>query len=443
MSTPTTNTTAPDAGLKHPGLISLVNACDIQLPSGQKLALIAIARCRNTHTGRSAISFKTIGRRSGFGERQASRHVEALMGLGLVSRVGKIGQCYVYAINTQALAQADTRHGPAVDNSGGTPDMSDTDTGHFGLPPLTPMSATPDMDVRCSGVYSGFYSEGESEASAPAAESVEAAFPPLPIFEDPKTEPPKPVITELIELAGPVLDAATLAALDAARADFGMAPLTPRDCEMLADSAAAVGVTPKTVAGWQLGELRAADPLVDAATLAAVNAQRAANGKREPVNVGDLVQQARLAGITPQAAAQWVLAKSGRNFFRADWYRPETTAAPIDEVAKAQARANAEAVQAELLRRSVEAMRAQGPAIVVASPSARPISAAMTPRHRAPVSVGAATGTGWARAAVDRFIAAEPVSHATITSAASALGLSLADLKAQRAATQQTEGAAA
>jgi hypothetical protein len=74
------------------------------------------------------------------------------------------------------------------------------------------------------------------------------------------------------------------------------------------------------------------------------------------------------------------------------------------------------------------------PAAVVAGPSARPISAAVTPRHRAPVSLGATTGTGWAQRAVARFVAAEPVSHATITSAAIALGLSMADLKAQRAA---------
>ncbi|MDD2729301.1 hypothetical protein [Malikia sp.] len=430
MST-TATAPAPEAGLKHPGLVSLINACDIHLPSGQKLALIAIARCRNTHTGRSAISFKTIGRRSGFGERQASRHVEALMGLGLVSRVGKIGQCYVYAINTQALAQADTRHGPAVDNSGGTPDTGDTDTRHFEQPPLTPMTATPDMDVRCSGVYSGFYSEGESEASAPAAVQVEAAFPPLPIFEDPKTEQPAPVITEpteLIELAGPVLDAATLAALDAARADFGMAPLTPHDRELLADSAAAVGVTPNTVAGWQLGELRAADPLVDAATLAAVNVQRAANGKREPIHLADLVQQARLAGITPHAAAQHILAKPSRSFFLARYYRPEPTATPTGPVELTEAGKRAQAQIARALAPSAVSL--------VASPSARPIGAAVAPRHRAPVSVGASTGTGWASTAVERFTAGQPVSHATITSAASALGLSLANLKAQRAATQ-------
>jgi hypothetical protein len=184
-------------------------------------------------------------------------------------------------------------------------------------------------------------------------------------------------------------------------------------------------------------------PVLDAAALAAINAQRATNGKREPVNLDDLAQQAKAAGITPQAAAQWILSKPGRNFFRADFYRPETEAAatmtgPV-ELTEAGKRAQAQIARAL----SSTAVPARPAAVLVAGPSARPIGAAVTLRQRAPVNLGATTGTGWAHRAVARFVAAEPVSHATITSAAVALGLSLSDLKAQRAVHMAQEGAAA
>ena len=272
---------------------------------------------------------------------------------------------------------------------------------------------------------------------APAAAQAEAAFSPLPIFEDPKTEQPAPVTPEPAELI-------ELAALDAARADQGMAPLALHEIELLADSAAAAGVTPQTLAGWRTAELRAADPLVDAVTLAAINAQRTANGKREPIHLHDLVQQARLAGITPMAAAHWILSKPGRTFFRADFYRHEPSAtAPAIPTGPVELTEAGKRAQAQIARALAPSAVPAAAVSLVTSPSARPISAAVTLRHRAPVSVGAATGTGWARTAVERFTTGQPVSRATITSAAAALGLSLSDLKAQRAATLQTEGAAA
>ena len=227
--------------------------------------------------------------------------------------------------------------------------------------------------------------EREGSARAPdAAAQVEATFPPLPDLQDLKT----------------------------------------------ADQGAAVAPV-------------AAEPAVAIApeTLAAVNAQRVANGKRpySRNDVQDLGRQAALAGITAQAAAEWILAKPVRNFFRAgfDLQTPAPTApapaAPLDEAAKARARADQ--VQADLLRRSIEAMRAP---VLLGQPAPQPErrSAPRTVilRHPAPVSVGAATGTGWARDAVARFVGGQAVSRATIASAADALGLPLADLKAQRAA---------
>lgn len=364
-----------DSGLKHPGLVALINACDIELPGGQKLALIALARCRDGRTGRSTISLDTIGRRSGLSGKQAGRHIDALVACGLVARVGRVGKCSVYAINTPALAESETSRKPAagpVDNSSDTPDICDTDPGHSERSPRTFATLTPDMGVRHSGYCSEMDSEGGSEAQGRATEPAQ-------------TPPPSPSIPEDLKTGQPE---------------------QPADAET-------------------------ASAAIDADLLAAVNAQRAANGKREPVNLADLVQQSGLAGITPAAAAQWILARSTRNFFRADWYRPEAAGQPalLDEAAKRKARAQADAVQAALLQRSIEAMRA--PALMP-QPASRPTSTP-TPRRVAAVGVGAVTGTGWAQRAVARFSAGEAVSHATISSAAAALGLSLADLKAQRA----------
>lgn len=67
------------------------------------------------------------------------------------------------------------------------------------------------------------------------------------------------------------------------------------------------------------------DDLIDS-----INAQRQRNGKGKLTqrDITDLGTEAAKAGITTVAAAQWVLAKPGRNFFRADYYKPET--APAD-----------------------------------------------------------------------------------------------------------------
>ena len=186
-----------------------------------------------------------------------------------------------------------------------------------------------------------------------------------------------------------------------------------------------------------------AAPVISPDTLAAVNAQRQGNGK-QPFSRADLIdlgREATLAGIAPQAAAEWILARPGRNFFRASFavQTPAATApaapAPLCEATKAQARARADQVQADLLRRSIEAMRAP---VLVGQPAPhierRSAPRAVITRHPAPVSVGGTTGTGWARDAVARFVAGQAVSRAAIGDAAKVLGLPLADLKAQRAA---------
>lgn len=387
----------------------LVSSVGSLLDAGPKLALIALIHHFDDRSGRCDPGIKTIARFSGnVSEKQARRHLNTLTAMGLVASVPRAGRTCAYRFNVaaiQALAYyvnrptepANPGHFDAEPLSFSTPHP-----GHFGPP--TPPKIDPRTEEGTDRELGG---TGASVETAALAELT--AAPSLPVFHDLKTEDPAPAAA--IEPAAAV-PAVALVAMPAAPA--------------------------ATAAG------NAA--VIASATLAAVNAQRTANGKREPIDPLDLVQQARQAGITPQAAAEWILSKPSRNFFRADWYRPEPAAvAPVIpagpvELTEAGKRAQAQIARALAAPAAVStapampAVSVAAVASIVASPSSRPISAAVTLRSRAPVSVGAATGTGWACTAVERFTAGQPVSHATIKTAAAALGLSLSDLKAQRAA---------
>lgn len=389
--TPAYGATAPaspthhaPAGLQRESLRALVASADVRLPAGPKLALIAIARCHDDRTRRSTCSLKTIAALSGVSEKQAGRNVEALVALGLVARLPRAGRSTSYLIDLVALAQArncrPSDAAEAVDIPASTPDIFDTDPGHLDAPPRTFEPLTPDTHVpRTEGVL--VCTEGGTEARE--ADAVRQPAPSLPVAENPE----------------------------------------PQAVEH------AVAIAPDT--------------------LAAVNAQRVANGKAafKRAELLDLHREATLAGIAPQAAAEWILARPGRNFFRADF----ASAASLTTPAVAPA-GPARPVEISDAGRAALALRARYEAGLVLPPSTSPITAPARPaaalqtvtlRGQAPTAVGGSTGTGWARKAADRFIAGEPVNHATISSAAIALGLSLADLKAQRAARLATLAAVA
>lgn len=75
-----------------------------------------------------------------------------------------------------------------------------------------------------------------------------------------------------------------------------------------------------------------AAPALPDATVAAINAQRARNGKGKgkftSKDVAALATEAEKAGITAEAAADYILAKPTRNFFKAEWYKPTSAPAP-------------------------------------------------------------------------------------------------------------------
>lgn len=69
-------------------------------------------------------------------------------------------------------------------------------------------------------------------------------------------------------------------------------------------------------------------PSLATETVAQINAQRQANGKRQPLNLLELRQEAQRAGISLAEAAAWILAKPGRNFFRAEYHQPVPITTP-------------------------------------------------------------------------------------------------------------------
>lgn len=369
-------------GLQRESLRALVASADVRLPAGPKLALIAIARCHDDRTRRSTCSLKTIAALSGVSEKQAGRNIEALVALGLIARLPRAGRSSSYVIDLVALAQARNCR-PSV---AATPDMGDIDPGHLDALPRTFEPSTPDTHVpRTEGVL-----VRTEEGTGTRAEPTPAqAAPSLPVSEQPQAESPALAATadaQVLTTKGPAVDRAVAIAPD---------------------------------------------------TLAAVNAQRMANGKAafKRAELLDLGREATLAGIAPQAAAEWILARPGRNFFRADFASAASLTTP--------AVAPAGPVELSDAGRAAMALRARYEAGLVLPPSAGPITAPVRPaaalqtvtlRSQAPTAVGGSIGTGWARKAADRFVAGEAVSRATIVNAAAALGLSLADLKAQRSA---------
>lgn len=444
-------------GLQSRSLRGWQTVIDARLPENLKGTLNVLLRHYNDQSGLCCPGQDLITAKLGVTENTVRARLRKLEQRGLVT-VHRTGRWHRYTIHFEAIDALEPAVVP-VDNLLGTLNLR-------ARYPQIAASIPSNHDADTLKIYAltgkgtGYSTEGGTEARAGDAVD-NLTFPPLPIPEDLKTEQPGSLVDDvlahiadaraeglpisgqslrdLIEAADASGEVPLAVAADAVRGclpDVGT-PAAAEPAEPPAEPAAPI-VTPAAPARPALAVA------IAPATLAAVNAQRVSNGKAalKPADLQDLHREATLVGIAPQAAAEWILARPSRSFFRAgygiDASPAPAQAAPIDEAAKAQARANADAVQAALLRRSIEAMR-QGPAASVMLPaSAAPITRpaplrAVTLRHAAPTALGS-TGAGWARQAIDGFLAGQPVSHVKLTHAAAALGLAVRDLKAQRAA---------
>lgn len=181
---------------------------------------------------------------------------------------------------------------------------------------------------------------------------------------------------------------------------------------------------------------------MDADTIGLLNRQRQRNGK-DPLAHRDIVHmsaEAAKAGLTPLAAAQWVLAGPKRNFFKAEFYAPPLaqpaatscrltpTTAPVATTVQQLPRPAplTPEQQAEQVRQR-EAGRAHLRQYLASLPSA-------SGQDIATSHPGTAINTRWASHAIEQFVAGQPVSHYRLKVACEVLGIPARTL--QRSAAQ-------
>ena len=331
-------------------------------------------------------SVGTLARESGWSRRTVTEHLTRLQQLGYLSLVGvhHSGTC-IYQVRLEQLPadvaspHADGAHPPGASCA---PPVQE---------PLAPHAPAAHQE----GWEQGFESEGKEEGvrDTPAAVSPAMAAPaatavrpsPLAVQQDADAPPP-------LQSAAP-------------------APVTTE---------------------------------IDADTVGQLNAQRQRNGK-DPLTRRDIVQlqaEAATAGLSPMQAAQWVLGKPRRNFFKAEFYTPPAAATP-------------EPLSADALAAARVIARLQ-PAPAVLTPEEQAAQAQAAQEHRAHLRQYAASfnanrhgrcgamsssthqgrDTRWAQRAVELFVAGEPVSHRRLHMACEVLGIDPRHL--QRAASTAT-----
>lgn len=431
------------SGLKRASFRALVQSADCQLPIegiGPKSALVALTRLFDDRTGQCRGSNQTIGKLMGrISKEQAGRYIAALCavrvgGRALVSKIARPGETNAYVIHLDVLASLDDCKPvrSAVDNSVSTPVIEGADPCHFSGVPLSYMPVTPVMDDNRTGKGTVSTTEEGTEARAPAAAQVEAAFPPFSVFEDLKTEPPKTAVDDVL---GYIADT---------RAE-GL-PISGYDLRSLIEAAAASGEMPLAVAADAVRgclpalaapAALAAMPAIDPAKQARLNARRQAAGKPALTarDLCDLAAEADKAGRSLDSLLDLMDAK-GWLFARADWKGVKQEAAPVparpDEL-------TADAMAAAAIR---AAAISTAP---LASPETRARYVALLAVQRAAIAAQAVapvaavggldlTGQpGWVVENVRKLHAGLPVGHMARVRTAEMLGVARARLESLQA----------
>ncbi len=184
-----------------------------------------------------------------------------------------------------------------------------------------------------------------------------------------------------------------------------------------------------------------------------INAQRASNGKTA-FTLADhrqLAAEAAKAGITTVQAAEWILERSGRNFFKADYFAPPAPA-PVAPTAPAQPApqpAPAPALTAEQCAEqeaAVASERAKLKAMFAQLSSAPAAATADTPlaTTTADTLVVRKTGHAWADNIIADAIAGQPVNTRPLEMACQLAKVAYSDVRAaqKRAAAALTAIAA-
>lgn len=170
---------------------------------------------------------------------------------------------------------------------------------------------------------------------------------------------------------------------------------------------------------------------MDADTIGLLNAQRQRNGK-DPLAHRDIVQmgtEAARAGLTPLAAAQWVLAGPKRNFFKADFYAPPL-ALPAATSCRVTPTVVPVATTVQQSPRPVpltpEQQAKQDRAREAGLAHLRQYLANLPTASGQPIATsqpGTTANTRWASHAIEQFVAGHPVSHYRLKVACEVLGI--------------------
>ena len=337
------------------------------LPTGLKFVLLAIVKHINDDSGHAYPSIARIARLVGMHTRTVQTHLNKLLALGLV-QAGRLPGVRVsaYRVCEEALGAAQMQPEFGVAMAAQSPAQHGAKHGDFSANYGDSFQKHAEITVQNGKELKR---TGGTEERAPQTAPLPPAFASLPENQT----------------------AATPAA--PATADTAPADITPASIDRLND-------------------------------------QRIVNGKQRlrPADLTQLRDQAALAGITPQAAVNWLLESATRNFFRAEFFRaapaaqptpaaPATVATPAAPAAPAPQPTPAQQAAAAS---AASAARIDAARIIAAAKSGTTASALSTPAasaHYAPGVQVPAHSHRWVQDAIAKALRGAYVAHAALQDA--------------------------
>ena len=328
-----------------------------KLEKASRGVMLALATYANTSQHRAWASVPSLARRAGYSQRTTQQQLRELERLGYIrsikDEVTRVTTTYQIvtskllrelcgtAAGAPSVASAKTAPGGEIPAGGGEIPAGggEIPAGGGEIPaPGGVKFSHPKKEGIEEGIEQGKEEGGNAHAHATPLASLTAAatFPPLPssIFEN------LPALNSPAVARSTALPAAPAPTPAPAPLPTSASPAEPQPAPAPAPSADTLDNLPPAPSHTATEAAAPSDELLNA-----INAQRKRNGKGKLTqrDINGLSTEAAKAGITPAQAAQWVLAKPGRNFFRADYYKPE--AAPADAPATPAPSAAAVAAQ--------------------------------------------------------------------------------------------------
>lgn len=350
-----------DIELKSANLRLLQSTVRANLPSSTKLVAMVLCCHHNDNAGCAWPSVARLAKLCGMHRTTVEKHLTTLKELGLVL-VGKVAgvRTPAYALQEKTLQSVAIEGIAWAKNMLGSADFLKPAP----VPPAAPNAVK--TDTTSENAVQGTEERGLTEGTERTGGTGARATPPAPPVAPAPATPAVPEPTSPPDLFASQAPEAQTAGL--------------------AESSAAFV------------------PLVDQ-----INAQRASNGKK-PFTLADIAQlrvEAAKSGITAVQAAQWILERTGRNFFKADYFAPPAPA-PVATTAPQPAPQPAPAPALTAEEQAEQEAAATAARAKLKSMFSQPASAA-TPAPAADMLIVPRTGHAWADSAIAEALAGQPV----------------------------------